>query len=384
MQETFSSHSDSLSLSFSSYLDVHSSSIQNIYSKKIVQGGTFSETDKEKMFQKHKELNRLGLDYQFSIQINNIPLKKIVKKPIFWNIKAGTKTLFASSYSKDFFGLLTFGNDRFLGDTLDFKASRFNYYFFQKLGLGLTFPKFNSQIFFNFVNLSSFFNGDLDGQFFNESNGNSIYWDAQANWSQNPKVNWSNGIGFSMDYQQTLKFNLNENKEVYFQIKVEDLGLVNLKKAEFQSDTSFTFSGFGVNQLFQISEVKTTENAWMDSLHIKRDTLNSWEVLPFSITLQKLTSMDSSSKWQSFFGVKSYPTLPYFPKIFVGAEFSFRKNSQIGSALSYGGFGGFRWGLYSRLQWKKMSFFIGLEDFISVFSNKMYGKNLNFKWSWRL
>ena len=91
--------------------------------------------------------------------------------------------------------------------------------------------------------------------------------------------------------------------------------------------------------------------------------------------------VDKNSEYnlQSFFGIRVYPTLIYNPYIFAGANYKALDWLNVGASVSYGGFAGFKTGIYSNISFDKFQMGLGTDNLIGMLSKRGNGQSLYLK-----
>lgn len=371
---------DSNSISFNSNYDVHSNSVQNSFNSKIFRGGEITEADKTSILAKHKNLNRIGREMKGELIFSNFTTDFFKLKDYSWMYSIGYNSIFSGNYTKDILNLALNGNATNLGDTMNFGNSTFQQMTYQTLGVGIQDKKTKSYLSLNVVNLQSHFYGRLDGDLFTSADTTSIYLKAKGDLVSSYKSKMSNGLGVALNFVLNIQVPLFINRSACFQLKVSDFGVVKMNPlAQTKVDTVINYNGFEINDLLRMQQLSMDKNKWMDTLNVKQDTISSWKMLPVMLQFSKILLTDSLAKYQTFFGVKSYPTLSYFPKIFAGIDYKINAHLFSGLQLSYGGFGGFRAGLYARIERKNMHLFVGSEDIYGLLSKNGFGQQVNLR-----
>jgi hypothetical protein len=369
---------DSILFYFNNSYDVQTSSVNNELSSKIFRGGQINDQLKDENFDKHKELNRIGQEIRSELIFTNLKSDFFKNKNYSWIYNMGYNSIFSSNYSKDFVSLAMYGNSKTLGDSMSFNGSKFQNTNFQYFGAGIQDKKTRSYLTLNVVNLQNHFSANLDGDFYSSLDSTNLYINAIGDLSSTYRSKVSNEIGASINFCLNVEIPIFHNKNALFQLKVSDFGFARINSlSSFAIDTSLSFNGFEVSDLFRLNNSNLNNKNWMDTLNIKVDTASRWISLPVMLQFSKVLTNDSLSKIQTFFGLRAYPTLSYFPKFFGGVDFKLAKSFYSGVTLSYGGFGGFRAGTYIRIHTKHLFFNLGSEDVYGLVSKKGFGRNIN-------
>jgi hypothetical protein len=374
------SFKDSNALFFNANYDVHSTSVPNNIYSKIFNGGEITNEDKDLFLKKQVQLNRIGSELKSELIFSNLSSDFFKFKQYSWLYSVSYQSIFTGNYGKDLANLALNGNAQTLGDSLNFGPSRFQQMTYQTFGIGIQDKQTRSYLSLNLVNLQSYFNGQLDGDFFSSADSSSLYLRANGNLSSTHSSRFNKGLGVSVNFVLNIQVPLFVNRNACFQLKISDFGVVRMNSvAQTKMDTAFTFNGFEVNDLLNLQQLSLDQKKWMDTLNIVQDTISKWEMLPVMLQFSKVLLTDSLARYQTFFGIKSYPTLSYFPKIFAGIDYKLKPHFFSGLQLSYGGLGRFRAGLYLRLERERFNLFLGSEDVYGLVSKKGFGQQINLR-----
>ena len=135
-------------------LEYSSSSINSDMIAVFRKGGFIDESMKEASFDKHKAINRLGIIGLSEFEYRNYTKKIFKNKPWGFIIKGGYNVFGGLLYAKDLYGLAFYGNERYIGDTMDMSGSSASLTSYQKVGFGLIHPTSKSSVTFNVYNIS--------------------------------------------------------------------------------------------------------------------------------------------------------------------------------------------------------------------------------------
>lgn len=367
------------SLVFTGNVDYNSSGIQREISSKFIRGGFIDDKMKDASFSKHKGVNRAGFIGEGELVFRNYK-QKIIKN-WGWQVKAGYGSYSGMIYSKDLFGLVFYGNDRYKGQTVDLSGTNFLSTTFQKIGFGLINERSKSNITLNFYNISSRYAADLrDVSFIQDSQNDQIDLTLEGTFEARDNAKFSQGIGVGFDLDFKIPFNFN-NKVHFIQVDVRNLGFsyMHSSQKKYTVDTSFIFSGFKLDDLIGDNALFSDSISVLDELGVDHENKKSFHLLPGFIQVAKIVDDMNSGKIQSFFGVRVYPTLIFAPHVFVGVDYAPISMLRIGLSGAYGGYGGFRAGLYASLKVKKYSIGISSENVVGFFTKKSFGQSLNLR-----
>jgi len=360
-------------------VELSSTSIQNQLFRKLIYGGEISSDQINTSLSKHLPMNRLGVDLNSEVEFRNF--KANVFKNSRWGylIKGGYYAIGGVNYSKDIFGLVFNGNQNYLGTKIDISGSHFSFSSFQKIGFGIIDKKSKSSISLNYINAS-----DNQGAFIQKGtmdlneDGTLLKLDAKGSYRSTQGSNFNKGIGVGLDIDYRFMIIRNGVKNSTFQFIAKNIGIVNYSSGlqTYQMDSTLTFEGFKLNQLYGDQSIFKDSVSYVDSLHIQESIENKVLFLPVFFQFGKIINEDYSSKWNYFYGIRLYPTLAFTPMIYLGGQWKPNSKVEIGSQASVGGFSRFRMGLYSNFNLSNWAIGIGSQDIIGMISNKGYGQSL--------
>ena len=360
----------------------NSTSLQNGVAEGLFKGGFISEFEIDDSYSKHKDLNRLGKNLQAEVEYRNY------KKNIFGNekwgflLKGGYYFIGSGAYSDDLYGLVFKGNDQFLGASAEFSGTTTNVTGFQKVGFGVISKKSKSSITLNFVNVSNAYQGTLQkGILTQDQEASSIDLVVDGSFSYTDKTQFSNGIGAAIDLDFKIPFQWLNGRQSYFQIQAKNLGLAYMNQGmkSYSVDSTYNYSGFNFDQIFNNNSFFGNDFSILDTLQIETARKNKWIALPALIQVGKIVDEHYQGKIQSIFGIRAYPTLSYTPLLYVGMNYRPHQYVDWGLIGSYGGFGGFRFGFYSNVNLKKIQLGLGTEDILGFFSQRALGESINIR-----
>jgi hypothetical protein len=360
----------------------NSSSLKNSIADRLFRGGQITEDVINSSYDAHKGLNRLGKNLQAEFEYRNY------KATIFGNenwgflVKGGYYFIGSAAYSADFFGLIFKGNDHFLGSTTEFSGTTMNVTGFQKVGFGVISKKGKSSITLNFVNVSTRYKGQLKtGLLTQDSEATSIDLEVDGSFSYTDKNQFSNGLGAAVDLDFKIPFQWLNGRKTFIQLQAKNLGMAYMNQGmkSYSVDSTYNYSGFNFDQIFNNQSLFGNEFSVLDSLGIQTERKKNWLVLPCVFQASKLIDENYQGKFQSLFGLRLYPTLSYTPLLFLGINYRPKQFLDLGIVASYGGFGGFRAGFYSNINFQKVQIGIGTEDVLGFISKNAFGESLNLR-----
>ena len=322
-----------------------SNTFNNELTDKFIFGGTITEDLKTRNANKLSGSNVLGAEAEQSITFYNKDIK-LFKNPNFGFVASFSDNHFlTANVPTDLFNLGMYGNANYLGDTMRFQGAMMEYLHFQKMGFGFFHKKTMSSIQVSFFAGSKEVNMNLNNSYMlSEEDSVQLKLLGLGSYSNefSPYFGFQ-GSGFSIDMNYNLLF---ENKKGNLQIvnlKLNNLGVIfwNQSSNRVYIDSNISYDGFDVNRL--LNEENDVYN-FKDTIGILTKQDNYYTSLPIEFVLQKIPDLKSHQKFQLIGGFKTILTSAYFPYIFAGGFYKPTDHIAISSRLSYGGFGGLKWG----------------------------------------
>jgi hypothetical protein len=359
--------------------DYYGSSVERDLLSKFIRGGMITEEIKDNSFNRHKAINRFGAVMGGEFEYRNYNKKIFKKKDWGFVIKGGYHVFAGMLYSKDLFGLAFYGNESYMGETIDISGTDVSYMNFQKIGFGMIDSKSKSSVSLNVYNISDRFSGDFRTvKLFQDLEGDEVTleMDGEVDVKNNKKFN--QGIGFGLDLDFKVPVSWGKDRKAFLRFQAQNLGFAYMyeKQKVYSFDTTFTFDGLTFNQLIGDDSFFGDSLNILDSLGIRTTEKNRTVMLPGFLQIGKIVDEHYAGKVQSFFGLRLYPSLIYSPYIFAGVDYRPAKWARIGANVAYGGFGGFRAGLYTNLTFDKYSVGVATENILGFFTKKASGQSL--------
>ena len=371
-------------VNISSFNFYATSTINNDLVSKFIYGGKIDSKLKDLNQSNLRNSNTFGgkltqkIEY---INYNITPFKKFKDYGLITSIE--DVNYLSSNFRTDLYNTVFYGNSNYLGDTMDFSYSHFQYIHYQKISIGLIHKKLNSNLKLSFVTGTKSIDYRLGDTWMTSSpisdsitvnlNGEGHYTDSTSTYFS-PK-----GYGFSFDFEHNMIYNNKKGKRQIIKFSLENIGLIfwNSKTNYQYVDSLNTYSGFDFKQLINRDTSKVLYS--LDTLGIYQKTKTMSKLLPFEISIQKLAVRNSSQKLQLIFGFNAIISSDYKPYLFVGGYYSPNQKIGISTRLSYGGFGGFKVGLNANYWLKdKFEIALGTYDLIGIVSKKYgYGQSIH-------
>lgn len=361
-------------------LDYYGSSVQREITSKFISGGQITEEMKDNSFDKHKAINRFGAVFGGELEYINYNKKILKKKDWGFVVKAGYHGFAGLLYSKDLYGLVMYGNERYLGETIDFSGSDLTYMSYQKVGFGLIDNKTKSSVSFNVYNISDSYSGDFRTmKITQDETGDEITLEMDADVMLKNNLKFNQGIGFGLDLDFKVPISWGKERQAFIRFQAQNVGVAYLYEPQryYSIDTTIVFTGLKFSDLIGDDALLGDSTfSILDTLGVTSSTRNKTLMIPGFLQIGKIVDEHYDGKFQSFFGIRLYPTLIYSPYVFAGVDYHPIDWLRVGLSASYGGFGKFRGGLYTDFRFGKTSIGISSENIVGFFTQKSSGQSL--------
>lgn len=387
-------HQDSLfnqsTIQFSSFNHYASNKFNNALMDKFIFGGFIDEELKNENYNRLKNANNLGGEFEQTI-ISYSPNIHPMKKDKYGLILSFSDNHFVSgNLSKDIFGLTFFGNSQYVGDTLDLSFASIKYQHYQKLGFGLYDISTGSSVRISYVIGSKGFDFYTGDSYFLthepiDTLELNLLGEGFSTKQFSPYMAFQ-GNGISLDINYNFFFENKKGNRQILNLKVNNVGGIfwNKNSSIYTVDSTSYFTGFDVKD-FIGKDSLTEQWNFEDTIGIAKKTGRFGEALPIEIEIQKLADLNGN-KLQLIAGFKAIITTAYKPYFYAGVYYKPINQLLINSYLSYGGYAHFRLGLMLNYQFKNAgSVSLGTADLIGNISKQFgFGRSLIFSGTFKL
>ncbi|HIP36036.1 MAG TPA: hypothetical protein EYG85_04210 [Crocinitomix sp.] len=362
-----------------------SNSFNNELTDKFIKGGEITQSIKDFNQSKLGKLNSFGGEIEQRILYFNYDITPLKNRPNLGLVFSLEDVNYISTnISSDLFNTIFYGNQNYLGDTMDFSFSHAQYIHYQKIGFGLLHKKYKSYLKVDFLLGNRLENYRLgDTWMYSSSASDSIKFNLNAEGYSSDTIKSyfdSKGYGFSFDFEHNFIYVDKKKRSQVINIKLSNFGVIFWdKNTRFTYvDSANVFSGFEITDLLS-RDSSSAPLYSTDTLGFFNGLRQHAEVLPFEISIQKLANRYSSQKLQFIFGLKALISSDYRPYGFFGAYYSPISSLGLSTRLAYGGFGGLKLGLSANYFIKnKFQVHLGTYDLIGFILPKYgFGKSLN-------
>lgn len=362
-------------------------SMYNSLTGKFLFGGDITAEIKDASFGQHNASNRAGVYANPTISAifyNSIPLKKYD-----WGLsfKLGSVIHAGTRYTDDLFGLAMYGNQRYLGESIDLSNTSISASTAQKLSVGIISEKSKSSVHLNIYGLNSFSRAYIqNGNLNQDEDGFNVNLLLNGNFERAIGSQYYKGIGVGFDANFILPVQFSE-KTAFFQLELNDLG-VGIYTSDFERytiDENLSFDGLKFNQIMGDNSILNNEFKLLDELGVSRDTIKGGvKPLPFSFNVSKIIDELNTSKLQAFYGFQGIVNYGIVPNVFAGVQYRINDIFRVGAQANYGGYSTFKGGLYVQSKFEKLNFGLALNDIVGTVSSKGKGYAYSLRLNYRL
>jgi len=360
------------SISVNAEYELGSNGIYNSLLNKFIFGGQIDKVTKEASNNSMKNLSVLGANMNYDISV-------FFGRNSRYSYLIGFKEqrIFNSSFTKDLYQLLFYGNKPYLNETKNLAESNINSLRFQELKLGFIWHKIDTtakagvsisilkgqQLFYVKANKGSSLYTNADGT---ELVFNSNFNMAVSDTAKNNPLAYS-GIGASADIFFETPYQSKIGKGSVLTVNVNNIGFLHWfdNSVQYRSDSTFTFDGYRIDNLLDLKDstlssinrdsiVRNTTNARKESFNVNIPTN--------LLIINKIRFTDKFVLGTGFRYLFNSNFKPYF---FTDAEFQLSSKITGTLHIGYGGYSKLNVGLafcYNSNYW-----------FIKLGSNSLQG-----------
>ena len=356
------------------------SAMQNQLYSKFLFGGLITSEIKDASDARHKGLNRVGGVATSDLEYRNYNIKPFKKHD--WGVvfKAGTNAFGGGIYSDDAFGLIFYGNDRYVGQTMQMSGLDMTFASVQKIGFGCIDNKSKSNMSINLYNMNNYVSSSFrEFEITQSEDGQDVTLVLDGELSTRNTTKFSQGVGLGVDIDFKLPIAWGKKgQEAYIQILAKNVGMAYLFEGQkyYRIDTTIQFSGLEFEDIIGDNAIIADSIDALAALGVSSEIRKRAVLLPGFIQVGKIVDQHSTKTLQSFFGIRLYPSIIYSPYAYAGLHYKTTDWLSFGANIGYGGFTNFRGGLYANMNFKKISLGLATENIIGLVSKKGSGQSL--------
>ena len=366
---------------FAGGADYAGSAIQSQLFSKFIFGGMITSDIKDASDARHKGLNRLGGVLYSDIEYRNYNIKPFKKRDWGMVFKTGYNAFGGGLYSDDAFGLVFYGNERYIGDTMSMSGMDLTFASVQKIGVGCIDNISKSNVSINLYNMNNFTSGSFrDFEISRSADGQdvTVVMDGELQMPNSTKFSQGIGLGVDIDFKLPVAWGNKNDQTAYIQILAKNVGMAYLFEGQkyYRIDTTIHFSGLQFSDLIGDNAILNDSIDMLATLGVSSEIRKRAVLLPGFIQVGKIVDVHQSKRLQSFFGIRLYPSIIYSPYAYAGLHYKTTDWLSFGANIGYGGFTNFRGGLYASMDIKKISLGLASENIVGLISKKGSGQSL--------
>jgi hypothetical protein len=201
-----------------------------------------------------------------------------------------------------------------------------------------------------------------------------------TNFKRHNQNNYGIGIEFDLKIPITNFF----DKTIYLQLMSKNFGLSLIKRNvnTYEVDTNIEYSGFPIASIQSLGHNFSSTEKLFDTLSIHHSKSMRWISMPGFLQAGKINLESSTSKLQTYYGCRIYPTLGFLPMLFSGVQYRLNKNVRLGISENYGISNQFRTGFFIKLSTKHLNVALSSENIINNFRINGKGQSYQLRCSW--
>jgi hypothetical protein len=364
--------------------DIISSGIDNRFLHNLLFGGTISNSDLDKNFADNiHKTDQLLLEANVEIEHRNYEIFK--NKNWGLSFKIGNYFSLSSIYTTDFMGLVMKGTSYYLNRQIDLSPTLINENIFQKVGIGVVNKKNKNSIVLTFFSIQNHFNLNINEGTINlDEKGNNVMLENFKGELTNFKRHNQNNYGIGIEFDLKIPITNFFDKTIYLQLMSKNFGLSLIKRNvnTYEVDTNIEYSGFPIASIQSLGHNFSSTEKLFDTLSIHHSKSMRWISMPGFLQAGKINLESSTSKLQTYYGCRIYPTLGFLPMLFSGVQYRLNKNVRLGISENYGISNQFRTGFFIKLSTKHLNVALSSENIINNFRINGKGQSYQLRCSW--
>ena len=257
-------------------------------------------------------------------------------------------------FADDLFDVTFFGNASFEGQRADLGPTAYKQTRFQTAGFSIQFRETASYVRLDIVNGQSLtdINAKWAGLFTGEDgrilratiNGKFLQSDTAGS-----ELGRKNGLGAAVSGGWSTELQRTELR-TFLAFEVINLGFVhwNGNAVNLEKDTVILYDGIRVTNILDLDNALTGTAQLQDTFGLSYRTEGTTTLLPFQIRGAITTQLNA--RWTGTFTLDQRYLPGYVPQISASSTRRLGAHALLGMSISYGGFGGLRVGLASKIR----------------------------------
>lgn len=350
------------SISINGEYELGSNGIYNALLNKFIYGGYIDKKTKDASNDNMKNLNVMGANMNYDIST-------FFGRNSKYSYLIGFKDqqIFNSSFTKDFYQLLFYGNRPYLNETKNLSGSSINSLRFQELKLGFIWHKIDTTAKVG-VSVSILKGQQLfyikakeGSSLYTNSDGTELVFNSDFVMALSDTTNRKNpfaytGIGASADIFFETPYKSRIGKGSVLTVNANNIGFLHWfdNSVQYSSDSTFKFDGYHINNLLDLKDstlasinrdsiIRTTTNAHKESFNVN---------IPTNLLI--INKIRFTNKFVLGTGFRYLFNSNFKPYFFTDAEYQITSKITGSLHLAYGGYSRFNVGLafsYTSSSW---------------------------------
>ena len=350
------------SISINGEYELGSNGIYNDLLNKFIYGGYIDKKTKDASNDNMKNLNVMGANMNYDIST-------FFGRNSKYSYLIGFKDqqIFNSSFTKDFYQLLFYGNRPYLNETKNLSGSSINSLRFQELKLGFIWHKIDTTAKVG-VSVSILKGQQLfyikakeGSSLYTNSDGTELVFNSDFVMALSDTTNRKNplaytGIGASADIFFETPYKSKIGKGSVLTVNANNIGFLHWfdNSVQYSSDSTFKFDGYHINNLLDLKDstlasinrdsiIRTTTNAHKESFNVN---------IPTNLLI--INKIRFTNKFVLGTGFRYLFNSNFKPYFFTDAEYQITSKITGSLHLAYGGYSRFNVGLafsYTSSSW---------------------------------
>lgn len=350
------------SVSVNGEFELGSNGIYNSLLNKFIFGGKIDKKIKDASNDNMKNLNVMGanMNYDVSVFFGRSPKYSYL-------IGFKDQRIFNSSFTKDFYQLVFYGNKPYLNETKNLSGSSINSLRFQELKLGFIWHKIDTTAKVG-VSVSILKGQQLfyikakeGSSLYTNADGTELVFNSDFNMAFSDTSNSKNpfaytGVGASADIFFETPYKSKIGKGSVLTVNANNIGFLHWfdNSIQYSSDSTFKFDGYHIDNLLDLKDttlaainrdsiIKTTTNARKESFNVN---------IPTNLLI--INKIRFTDKFVLGVGFRYLFNSNFKPYFFTDAEYQLTKKITGALHIAYGGYSKLNVGLafsYSSPSW---------------------------------
>ena len=351
-----------------------SSNLTNEFINKLLFGGTITDELKNKILDKTKKTNRIGLEINNEIRVYIIDTIFPKYPNHIYYFGFGSFRNRNAKFSHDFFKTLFYGNKSYAGKTAKLGNTKVIDSKFEKITFGILHKNRNSSLGISLIIGDKFHSYNFkQADLFTSLDGRQLIVNYNGKIVNSDKENDNfmafSGAGVGLDFRHD--FNIFKQN---LSLDITNFGISIWKRNTTYSNEQSLIDYTGI----EVSNIINIGNKEIDS--VAKSLLPPTENRGFTTLLPAIFRIDKTfdftKKLQPIYGVKYILNANYIPSAYAGIHYNVNKKIGFSGALAFGGYTNFRITTGAYFNLKKVFAGIESQNLIGLFSKNGHGKGL--------